>query len=171
MNKKIILFISIIFLLLSAKLAKAVCPVCTVAVCAGVGLSRWLGIDDVITGIWIGGLLVSAISWTISWLQRKNVIFKGRKILVVVAYYAFAVLPLYYYEIAGHPLNKMWGIDKLILGIAIGTVAFVVGIALNNFLKSKNQGKAYFPFQKVAIPVGMLVVASSAVYFICKDLN
>ena len=34
--------------------AKAICPVCTVAVGAGIGLSRWLGIDDSITGLWIG---------------------------------------------------------------------------------------------------------------------
>lgn len=38
---------------LTAK-AQAVCPVCTVAVGTGVGLSRWLGVDDTITGLWLG---------------------------------------------------------------------------------------------------------------------
>lgn len=38
--------------LIFAKKALAVCPICTVAVGAGVGLSRCLGIDDSITGLW-----------------------------------------------------------------------------------------------------------------------
>ena len=51
--------------LLFAKKALAVCPICTVAVATGIGFSRWLGIDDTITGLWIGGLTVSlkSIGW------------------------------------------------------------------------------------------------------------
>jgi len=48
MNKKIIFSIlAAIFanFLISTKVY-AICPVCTVAVAGGVGLSRWLGIDD-----------------------------------------------------------------------------------------------------------------------------
>jgi hypothetical protein len=36
-----------------------VCPVCTIAVAGGVGLCRYLGIDDLISGAWIGALLFS----------------------------------------------------------------------------------------------------------------
>ena len=49
----------------------AVCPVCTVAVIGGLGLSRWLGIDDAITGIWIGGLIISLSLWFTDWLYKK----------------------------------------------------------------------------------------------------
>ncbi len=48
------------------------CPVCTIAVGAGIGLSRWLGVDDLISGLWIGGLIVSLIGMTILWLNKKN---------------------------------------------------------------------------------------------------
>lgn len=37
----------------------AQCPVCTVAIGVGVGLCRYLGIDDLITGLWIGALLLA----------------------------------------------------------------------------------------------------------------
>jgi len=57
--------------LTSAK-AFAICPVCTIAIGAGLGLSRWLGVDDVISGIWIGGLLVSTSLWTVNWLRSKK---------------------------------------------------------------------------------------------------
>jgi hypothetical protein len=39
-----------------AETASAICPLCTIAVGAGVGLSRWIGVDDAVTGLWIGGL-------------------------------------------------------------------------------------------------------------------
>ena len=69
--------------LLFAKKALAVCPICTVAAATGIGFSRWLGIDDTITGLWIGGLTVSLITWTIDWLGKKNIRFKGLSTLPV----------------------------------------------------------------------------------------
>ena len=55
----------------------AICPLCTIAVGAGVGLAQWLGVDDTATGIWIGGLTVSLIGWTIYWFDGKNIAFKS----------------------------------------------------------------------------------------------
>jgi hypothetical protein len=156
-----------LLLLLPLTAAKAVCPICTVAVCAGVGLSRWLGIDDTITGLWIGGLAISMIVWTIDWLNRKNIRFFGRQPLTVVAYYLFIIWPLYHYNMVGHPLNKLWGIDKTILGIIIGSIGFTLGVLIDKLLRGKNEGKGYFPFQKVAMPIGMLVILTLIFYLVC----
>jgi hypothetical protein len=57
---------------LAALPAKAVCPVCIVAVGAGLGLSQYLGIDDTISGVWIGGLTAAVAAWTINWFNKKN---------------------------------------------------------------------------------------------------
>ncbi|KKU63742.1 MAG: hypothetical protein UX88_C0023G0019 [Candidatus Woesebacteria bacterium GW2011_GWC2_47_16] len=70
--KKLLVFLSPIIFLLSPKTALAVCPVCTVAVGAGLGVSRWLGIDDSVSGIWVGGLVVSLSFWFADWLTKKN---------------------------------------------------------------------------------------------------
>ena len=59
--------------LLFAAPAAAVCPVCTVAVGAGLESARLLGVDDVITGIWAGGLTLSLFFWTAGWLKKHNV--------------------------------------------------------------------------------------------------
>jgi len=48
------------------------CPVCTVGVIAGLGLSKWLGISDAVTGIWIGALLVVMSWWTFVWFFKKK---------------------------------------------------------------------------------------------------
>lgn len=144
----------------------AICPVCTVAVAGGVGLSRWLGIDDVITGIWIGGLTVSVSLWTIDWFNRKSINFPFKKILTFLVYYITVIASLNLSGMLWHPLNKLWNIDKLILGIVVGTIFFVIGNLSYIYLKKKNNGRAHFPFQKVVMPVASLVIISLIFYFI-----
>jgi hypothetical protein len=92
--KKISIYLLFIFAIsfLFAEKALAVCPICTIAVGAGVGLSRWLGIDDAITGLWVGGLIVSMITWTESWLEKKNIRFKGRMFVNILGYYALIII-------------------------------------------------------------------------------
>ena len=160
--------ISALWLLLPLTTARAVplCVVCAAAVTAGVGLSRWLGVDDAITGLWLGALAVSLSLLTINWLTKKNIKFFGRQPLIFFAYYVMIIWPLYHYDIAGHPLNKLWGTDKLILGIIAGTIGFIASLLLNEYLKKKNGGKAYFPFQKVVVPVSLLAALSLIFYFI-----
>lgn len=155
-------------ILFSAKSASAVCPVCTLAVGAGIGLSRWLGIDDAITGIWIGALIVSISTWTINWMNKKNYRFKGRKILITAGYYLIIVIPLYWNGIMGHQFNKILGIDKILFGIIAGSIIFLASTWWYEKLKKKNNDKAHFPFQKVAMPVGFLAIASFIFYFITK---
>lgn len=162
-------FILLLFVLLIFPAhALGFCPVCTVAVGAGVGLSRWLKIDDIITGIWIGAFIVSTIGWTINYLNNKKIRFKGRIILITISYYALIILPLYYTNIVGHPYNKYLGLDKLVFGIIIGTIVFLMGYAFHKFLMKKNHNKVYFLMQKVVIPVSFLAIASAIFYFITR---
>jgi len=155
--------------ILFAKQALAVCPVCTIAVGAGVGLSRWLGIDDSITGLWIGGLTVSMIAWTLSWFDAKNFRFRGRDLSTIVGYYLLIVVPLYFMGIMGNPQNTCaCGLDKLLVGVITGSAAFWFGASWYLYLKEKNNGHAYFPFQKVAMPVSPLIILSIVYYFLTK---
>ena len=170
--KKLLSLVSVLSLAIIsfaiATTAKAVCPVCTVAVIGGIGLSRWLGIDDSVTGLWIGGLTVSMIMWTIDWMDRKNYKFKGRKIIITIGYYLLIVVPLFFTNIIGHPLNKLWGIDKLLLGIIMGSIFFFIGALLYPYLKKKNGDKAYFPYQKVVMPIAPLIILSVIFYFLTR---
>ena len=156
--------------LLMAKQALAVCPICTIAVGAGVGLSRWLGIDDSITGLWIGGLTVSMITWTLSWFDKKNIHFRGRALVTIIGYYLLIVVPLYFMGIMGNPLNTICdcGLDKLLIGIVVGSIAFWFGAEWYFNLKEKNDGHAYFPFQKVVMPIAPLIIMSLIFYFLTK---
>jgi uncharacterized membrane protein YhdT len=144
-----------------------VCPVCTIAVAGGVGLCRYLGIDDLISGVWIGALLFSLSLLTIEWLNKKKIKFLFRKPLVFVFWYGLTIFPLIKIGIIGHPLNKFLGIDKLIFGIFSGSIVFLISILFENYLRKKNQGKIYFKFQKVLIPILFLIILSLIFWRIC----
>ena len=178
--KKLIKALPVSSLLLAVNLllpasALAVCPVCTVAVAGGLGLSRYLGVDDTISGIWIGGLILSSSLWLIDWLDRKNYLkyFKNPKVLFLTKYliiffmYLLVLGPLAWKDIIGHPFNTVWGIDKLIVGTAAGTLAFWVNLMADKKVR-KLKGKQLFNYQKVVFPLFFLVILSIIMYLITK---
>lgn len=165
--KKFALFLSLfLFGILIAGTAQAVCPVCTVAVVAGVGLSRWLGVDDSISGLWIGGLIISMSAWTLIWLNKKKINFIFRGTIIYLGFFVLTILPLYYTNIMGHPLNKLWGIDKILLGTIVGMAVFAIGTWIHKLFKDKNNGKSYFPYQKIVFPISSLIIVSLIFYLI-----
>jgi len=170
MNKRFLLsfgFLTIFLLSPGFIQAVSVCPVCTIAVGAGVGLCRYLGIDDLISGTWIGGFLMSLTLWTIDWLNKKKIRFLFRKPLILIFFYFLTIFPLYLIDIIGHPENKFLGIDKLIFGIISGSIVFLISFLFHNFLIKKSGGKSFFPFQKVIIPILFLLITSLIFYSIC----
>lgn len=148
-------------------LVLAQCPVCTIAVAGGVGLARYLGISDLISGLWVGALIVLMIMWTLKWLNKKNIKFPFRRLVVIFLFYFLTIPPLYWTHLIGQPENKFLGIDKLTFGTIVGSIIFLIGYWLeNSFLRKRKQGKAHFPFQKVIIPISFLIVFSVIFYFI-----
>lgn len=159
-NKKI--FLGLLFSgFLWARAATAqVCPVCVVAIGAGLGLSRWFGIDDVISSVWIGAFMFAIISWTLSFMKKKEWSFQDDGIIITLAYILLTYIPLYYAGIIGHPQNQIWGIDKIIAGSTIGAAFLFFGHWLHLYLKKINDNKSFFSYQRVAIPVFVLLVIS-----------
>jgi hypothetical protein len=149
-----------------ANVAKAVCPICVVAVGAGLGFSEWLGIDDIISSIWIGALLVSVSWWTIVEIRKRNWKFIYDVPIIFLAYYLLTFIPLFYTGILGHPANTIFGIDKIVFGTALGTVISLFGHWFSIYLKKKNNGKVFFPYQKVVIPVIILILTSVIFYLL-----
>lgn len=146
--------------------ANAMCPVCTVAIGAGLGVSRVLGIDDFTTSIWMGGLVVSTINWILSWLEKRKI--KSAKVTVAtyLVMYALVFIPLWMSGTIGVKGNFLFGIDKVLLGIIVGTVFFIIGMLIHNSLKKKNNSVNYIPFQKVVLPISFIWIATLIAYYI-----
>jgi len=168
MFKKSLVFSLISLALLIAIPAYAICPVCTIAVCAGLGIFAKLGIDDLISGAWIGAFIVSTVFWAIEFLDKKQIHFKFRKIIVAVLMYLLILIPLRLKGFLGHPLNKFCGIDKLFFGIGSGSIVFILSLWVDNLLRKKNKRRSFFPFQKVVIPISFLLILSLIFYLIIK---
>jgi hypothetical protein len=61
-----------------------------------------------------------------------------------------------------------FGIDKLLFSIILGRISFFIGANYYEYLKKRNNGRAYFPFQKVVMPIAPLVIFSIIFYFLTK---
>lgn len=170
MKKKSSLYLLLVFLgsWLIVKPALAVCPICTFAVAGGLGLSRWCGVDDTVTGLWIGGLIVSMIIWMINWFNKKNIRFWGRKIITTVAYFVLILAPLYWKGLIGKNCLQLWGVNRLLLGIAFGSVFFFIGSMLYLYVKKRNNDKAHFPFEKIVFSIAPLIILTIIFYLITK---
>jgi hypothetical protein len=145
------------------------CPVCTVAVGFGLGLSRWLKIDDSISGVWIGAFIVSLSAVTATFLVKYiHLSHKLLTFLSLIVYLTATVIPFWYGGVIGHPLNTIYGIDKLIFGMSAGIILFYASHGLHLGLKKKNGDKVFFPFQKVFIPIWTLLIASIVLFLMTR---
>jgi len=187
MRKAFVFVLSLLFSIsyfLIPPVARAVCPVCTVAVIAGLGVSRELGVDDIVTSIWIGGLILSASFWTIDWIEKskwREKIYKhvckfrcgmtenqALKFWTILLMYLLVFIPLFFTHTIGIAGNTLWGIDKIVLGTGVGSVMFLVGTWIDKTVRKDRDGKQLFQFQKVVFPVVSLIIASVVFYFLTK---
>ncbi len=160
-------FLFLLFFLIAYPV-KAVCPLCTIAIASGVGLSRYLGIDDLISGIWIGGLIASLILSINNWIRNKPFKFKNLDVLSTIIISFLTIFILYQQQLIDIPENTLLGVDKLLLGIIIGVLILFFSYFFDNFLRFLNNNKVYFYYQKIIIPLVFLSLISIIFYVILK---
>ena len=104
--KKILLGLLSVFVFMSV--AEAVCPVCTIAIGAGLEGMRMLGVKDILTGIWAGGLTVSLIGWTANYMHKHNVKNPLWYILNILVYVSL-LTSVYFVPVGGSGGNPAAG--------------------------------------------------------------
>jgi len=141
--------------------ALAVCPVCTAGIAIGLEGMRFLGVDDMITGVWAGGLVLSLIFWTTSKMHKKGV--KNALWYLLAAALWLSLLPMTWLLPNANPFGEytFLGIDKFLFGIIVGMVTFYAAASWHNRIKKRNGGVSWFPMQKVVWPIGALLIASA----------
>lgn len=142
----------------------ATCPVCIVAVGGGLWIADKLGVDELIASIWIGALVTAmAIALADKWRRFK---LPKPKISWTIIFYLLTLLTLQINGNLNNPYCKIWGVCKIWLGVTIGTIVFWLGVLLDKWLRSQNNNRVFFPFQKVAMPVLTTLVASVVFYLL-----
>ena len=147
--------------LTQAATAHAQCAVCTVALVSGLGISRFLGVDDALTGVWLGAAMTGMIGFISNMLAQRFVKFKQVKLISMVV--MAAILAYVLYRVDGiFARDGFLGLTNLSVGVVIGIICLALGLYLDQALRrlKNDHGRAYFPFQKVVCPVAMVLVGT-----------
>ena len=161
--------------------ALAICPVCTVAVGAGLEISHLLGVDDAVTSVWIGGLILSMSYWMVDWIKKKIPRYKDigsdkkRRLLNILIsdlfmssiMYIIVLVPLWYGKYIGRLANGLFGVDKIVFGVIVGSAAFLFGKWMDQKVRQV-KGKQLFNYQRVVFPVSALILTSLVLYFVTR---
>lgn len=147
-----------------------ICDLCTIGVVAGLAISRYLGVDDSVVGVWIGAVLVALVVMTNAVLEKKNVRFRFRDEIIALSYVVFTAVSFYFAGVIGIAKNTFFGsdsifADKVLISSVVGAAVLVAASKAYQWLKAKNGGRAHFPFEKVALPVGALAATSFVFHF------
>ncbi len=153
-----------------AKPVLAHCPLCAAATAGGVAATRLLGVDDSVSGTFVGGFVASTALWLDIWLKKKR---NGRELLpyqstiFVVASLALTFLTFYLAKLLGSPdpAYHMFGVDKLLVGTAAGTAVTVGAFALHKWIRKVRGGKSLMPFQGIVLTLLCLAITGAIFFF------
>ena len=143
--------------------ALAQCPICIVTVGGGMLIAKKLGVDDFLVSIWISALNTAIAFYLADKFQNDKILFKkvlSNPWLLSILFLAFTLIYFATTNQIGHPYNKLLGIDKIIFGQVLGMLVMFTGNFLYSYFKSKNGGKAIFPYSKVVFPVGLVLLTT-----------
>ncbi len=153
------------------------CPLCTAAVGVAAVSAKYYGVNDSIIGLFSGAFAISVGLWIGLKIIKKTYIRFQLPIIIILSY-ALTILPVIYslantsvyvpvlwFGSAGSLFNKVYFVDKMLLGSIIGSIVTLIGYWLHIGIK-RVRGSVLFPFQGIAITVGLLLTTALIQYFI-----
>lgn len=159
----ILLLIPLLSIITIIPSVMAHCPLCTAATIFGVGITRSLGWDDSIVGVFVGAVIASSALWVNNILKRRNI--GGNAFLrigsITIATFVLTVLSFYFAGLFG-PANtyRIFGMEKIIFGTISGTIVSFATFFASNEIKRRNKGKVLFNYQTMSITFGALILNS-----------
>lgn len=136
------------------------CPVCAVVIVSGLSISRFLGVEDCVVGVWVGALLLAMSSGIVLLLKKKNINNIFLNLVIYVLDYCM-IIPLYVGKTPQLVFNSktIFFIDEFLFSVIAGSVVLFFSSKLYYYMKNKN-GKPHFPFEKVVLPIVNLIILS-----------
>lgn len=163
------MFLGICFLVIP-RAASAQCPVCVVTVGGGMLIAKKLGIDDFLVSIWISALNVAVSFWIANGMRDRALRPKilHNPWLMSVLMLAMTLSYFWFTDQIGVASNQLLGLDKILFGQTVGTLAMFLGNFIYGYTKYKNDNKAIFPYSKVVFPFSAVLITTLLFKFIFK---
>jgi hypothetical protein len=160
-GKVAVFFGAVLALIWLSGIAYAQCPICVIGAAAGIEVARYFGVDDLITGVWVGALIVAFTLWVDSWLKGKH---KWNKPLIrwIVALLIVVLSYVSLYLAGFYSGTTIFGIDRLFAGDIFGTIVLLVSVFIVNEELKKREIK--FPFRGVILVLGALTALSLLIW-------
>lgn len=139
------------------------CPLCVAGAGVGLTLTRWVGVDDSITGIWLAAFLGAVSFWSEKPVFKFLRVDKPRVrnlLRPVLLFVIFAATLWSFYRfnlVVKH--GDVFGLDKLTFGLLTGGIVFYL-VDLVNDLVIKAHGRVYFAYQRIVVSLGSMVLLS-----------
>lgn len=156
-----LIFLYLISIVVFMQSAMAHCPLCTVGTIAGVGITRSLGLDDSIVGIFVGAMIVSSALWLNRIFKNKNIGGHNglRFVSLLILTIVLTLLTFYLAGLFGIGNNyRIFGIERLTFGAISGGIVSLAAFNVSNEIKKRNKNKTLFNYQTISITFLALIL-------------
>lgn len=147
----------------------AQCPVCVVTVGGGLLLAKKLGIDNLLTALWISGLNTAISFWFVTFVKKPKIL--KNPLLWTLLMYGGTIAYLYSTNQMFNGGGTFLGIDKVLVGLFTGMVVWLLGIGTDKLIRKYNKGKVLFFYQKVIVPLVLLTLTSILFSVLIKNIR
>jgi len=147
----------------------AQCPVCIVTVGGGLLIAKKLGIDNLLTALWISGLNTAISFWFVSFVKKPKILKNPLIWTFIMFISTFAYLAGTKQMFGTH--TTFLGIDKVLVGLIAGMFVWLFGIWVDKFIRKHNGGKVLFFYQKVLVPLFILIVTTGIFAVLIKNIR
>jgi hypothetical protein len=159
-------------------LVSATCPLCAAAAGAGVGVARYYNVDDSIVGLYLGAFVISVSLWFSKLLKKRGkvlpefiIVLASFLLLTTIFYMAGLIMS---FDMVRNMPDKysifglgIFGIDKLLFGMIIGTLPLWLTFKFSEYIKRK-RGKVLWPYQSISFMLIVLIVLSFVFWILTK---
>lgn len=147
----------------------AQCPVCIVTVGGGLLIAKKLGIDSLLTALWMSGLNTAISFWFVSFIKKPKILknpFIWTTIMFVSTYIYLASTKQMF-----HKNDTFLHIDKVLFGLVVGMIMWLLGIGADKLIRKYNNGKVLFYYQKVIVPLLILIATTGLFAVLIKNIR
>ncbi len=161
MKKLFFVFVSFLFL---SSAAFAHCPLCVGATGMAVATARFYGINDMITGLFVGVFMLSTALWVHIALKKRN---KGKNYVplqapaIIISSILMMLVTFYF---TGNWAGTMFGMSTIVVGTLIGSFVSSVTFLLHDLFRAMNNNRNYVPFQPILLVFAAAFLAVLGLY-------